>query len=112
MTRYEHLFIKIHEEFAELEQAVCKAALFGLESGHPDNGTNNLQDINREFNDLVASLELALPGLLLKIDDSAVYAKKNKIEKWIKHSDDVKSGIVQSSIQSAIDYAKTLDWNK
>lgn len=46
------------EECAELQQAICKAELFGWFNWHPDRPhQTNIEDVKREMSDVVEAIE-------------------------------------------------------
>lgn len=87
MTRKEHLLVKLMEESSEIVKAVSKVLLFGLEDGYPELDTTNEEDINNEFNDLLAVVQmLNSEGLNIYSDNTKISAKKVKVEQWILYA--------------------------
>lgn len=58
MNRQEHLLVCLSEECAEVIKAVDKALRFGLNDGYPGTETTNEQDIQDEFAQAVAVMEM------------------------------------------------------
>ena len=97
MNRQEHLITILGEECSELHQELCKALRFGVYEQR-DLPTSNAQRIFKEFNDLMAMVEmvndsavdtsfkdarvtLGLGGLMYR-DESLIAKKKAKVEKY------------------------------
>jgi len=88
MNRLEHLLTILIEECAEIQQAASKAKRFGLEDGYPGTTRTNHRDINDEFNDLLAVVDLLNDeGLNLNKNYEKIIAKKVKIEHYLKYSE-------------------------
>lgn len=89
MNKQEHLLIKCLEECAEVQQAITKSLLFGLDDCHPETRMNNLDTLRHELNDLFAVIEmLHSEGVDWRIDNAKVKLKKAKVEYWMQHSKD------------------------
>ena len=87
MTRIEHLLIKLSEECNEIGKAVSKALLYGLNDGYPGSGRTNLQDIQDEFNDLLAiSQMLCSENISLIPDTDKIENKKIKVVFWMEYA--------------------------
>jgi hypothetical protein len=101
MTRQEHLLIILGEECSELHQELCKALRFGVYEQR-DLPTDNSERIFKEFNDLMAMVEmvngsavltsfedasvtLGERGLMYR-DEALIRAKKEKVEKYLLYS--------------------------
>ena len=98
MKRDDHLLVILSEEAHEISmaagrigQAASKALRFGMADGYPGTARTNRDDLVKEVNDLVATLEMLqesgveLPGLF---DLDAINAKKAKVEQFLLHSQD------------------------
>ena len=87
MNRFEHLQTIAMEECAALQQAVSKAKRFGLsDRGEPD-GPTNAQQIQTEFNDLLAVVDmLNAIGMDLHRDPKLVREKIHRVEKYLLYS--------------------------
>ena len=90
MNREEHLHTCAAEEAAEVAQAITKSNRFGPKEVYPETGENNMDRVIREFNDLVAVMEMlqsegALPpGSFYR--PNLIEAKKLKVERMILYS--------------------------
>lgn len=99
MNRQEHLLTILGEECSELHQELCKALRFGVNEQR-DLPTSNAQRIFKEFNDLLAMVEMVNTsvviapfngvtygsyGIMYK-DNSLIEAKKEKVEKYLLYS--------------------------
>lgn len=87
MNRLEHLLTILMEECCELAQDVAKAKRFGIHEQR-DLPTSNCERIQKEFNDLLAIIDM-LNGefhLGLYRDVKLVKAKISKVEKYLKYS--------------------------
>lgn len=86
----EYLLIKAMEECVELAQRISKAICFGMQERQPGltNGKNHMTNRERiieEFNDLVATMEMA--GFPLQvIDGHKLDAKVQKVNKYAQYS--------------------------
>jgi hypothetical protein len=86
MNRLEHLLVIMSEECAEVQQDIAKALRFGLDEGRDISGTNE-QRIRKEFNQLIAMVEmLEKEGVDLSPDHAARLNKKQKVEKYLEYS--------------------------
>jgi len=101
MNRQEHLLTILGEECSELHQDICKALRFGLEDKGPNNKLDNTQLMFKEFNDILAMVEMinehmtskpwegvtyTKKGILYR-DDKMVEEKKAKVEKYLLYSE-------------------------
>lgn len=73
------------EECAEVIQRVTKAKRFGLDEVQREQELNNKERIIYELNDIVATADLLLGGSRW-LNNDAVIAKKEKIEKYLKYA--------------------------
>jgi len=88
MNRLEHLMCIFREECSEVSQEVSKAMRFGLFEQR-DLPTSNAERINKEFNDLLAMVEMLKdesPPLRLGRNQEMIDAKKEKVEKYLIYS--------------------------
>jgi hypothetical protein len=93
MTRTEHLLWILAEECAEVAQRASKAARFGVGEIQPGQPLTNGQRIEYELHDLIAVTEMLLnEGVLPPAQASErclqVIAKKTKIEKFLRYSEE------------------------
>jgi hypothetical protein len=92
MTRTEHLLTILAEECAEVAQRVSKALRFGIDEVEPGQKLTNAERIKIEFVDLFAvwgllcRANVVLP--LAPLDEPAVQAKQQKVEKFLDYSID------------------------
>jgi len=89
MNKQQLLLIMLMEECDELSQRASKALRFGLNEVQEGQSLTNARRIIYEFNDLVSVLEEltnAKAGEL--IDDTMLFLKKEKIEKWLAYSEE------------------------
>ena len=87
MNRLEHLLTIAMEECAEIQQAVAKSLRFGLGDTGPEGPRTNEQQIQREFNDLLAVVRmLRNSGLELHEDQRLIQAKVSKVEHYLLYS--------------------------
>lgn len=91
MTRKEMLLTILAEECAETAQRVSKALRFTLEEIQPGQDFTNAERIVYEFNDICAMMEILSEGNILSglYDSSAIWAKKEKIKKYLEYSEAV-----------------------
>ena len=101
MNRKEHLLTILGEECSELHQELCKALRFGIWEQR-DLPTSNSQRIFKEYNDLIAMVEMVNEvaketsfqeasvtvgdkGIMYR-DEKMIQAKKKKVEKYLLYS--------------------------
>lgn len=94
----EHLFIKLMEECAEVQQRVSKLLQFGPNETEPEQKRTNVWRLRSELNDLVAVIVMLQDrGLVPRTPghDMArhVAGKREKIAKYLKYSQEL--GLVQ-----------------
>lgn len=95
MTRKEHLLTIAAEECNEVAQRISKALRFSLEEVQPGQDLTNAWRILQEFTDLyTVMLMLHEEGHLPScssghplVNMNWAYAKKQKIEKFLEHSE-------------------------
>lgn len=88
MNRQEHLLTILKEECAELIQATSKTARFSINSNY-DNGVNNAEQMQKEFNDVLAMVEMINEDYgfqLFGTDFELIKAKKEKVEEYLLYS--------------------------
>jgi len=89
MTKQQLLLIMLMEECDELSQRASKALRFGLNEVQEGQSLTNARRIIYEFNDLVSVLEeLTNEKAGELIDDTMLFLKKEKIEKWLAYSEE------------------------
>lgn len=91
MNRDEHLFIKLMEECAEVQQRVSKLLQFGPKETEPGQALGNLTRLRFEINDLQAVVTLLEEELLIYTPsqseiDSHLFHKREKIAKYLAYS--------------------------
>ena len=90
MNRKEHLLTCLTEECSEVIKAVSKAQRFGLLDGYPDSGTTNEQDIQEEFAQAVAVMEMLEEEVFRKRDINRLMRvaniKKAKVNEWMEYA--------------------------
>ena len=97
MNRQEHLLTILGEECSELHQEICKALRFGINEQR-DLPTNNAQRMFKEFNDLLAMVDMVnestietskgilySKGVMYRGED-LIKTKKEKVEKYLLYS--------------------------
>ena len=91
MTRQEHLLCKAAEECVEVAKEIHKALSFGLDDHYPEHPMTNRERIQHEFTDLFAVFQmLHREGIInAEIDQAKCLEKVNKVEKWLKYSQEV-----------------------
>lgn len=89
MSIEQYLWVCLGEECAELAQAASKSNRFGLDDVWPGKPTTNRTDIKREFNDLLAVIEMLADNGILEsniVDEDLIKEKKAKISRMMLHS--------------------------
>lgn len=90
MDRKEHLLTILGEECSELHQNVCKALRFGVHEQR-DLPTSNAERMHKEFNDLIAMVDMVndvMGSKIMYIDPVLIARKKEKVEKYLKYSEE------------------------
>ncbi len=90
MNREKYLLICLSEECSEIIQAVSKVLRFGPKDAKWGNKRSNIERVSDEVNDLLGVLELVqeiFPEL--KIDPEKIRAKKEKVGKYHKYSQNI-----------------------
>ena len=86
MNRQEHLLTILGEECSELHQEICKALRFGINEQR-DLPTSNHERMQKEFNDILAMVEMVKSeGVFLCEDEKMVCDKMEKVEKYLLYS--------------------------
>ncbi|MDR1939064.1 MAG: hypothetical protein LBQ73_11295 [Tannerellaceae bacterium] len=87
MNKTDYLLITLAEECGEVIQAVSKALRFGLDDHAPDSLESNAERIVKELSDL-KGVEIMLidEGVIRSGNTKDVFAKIDKVEKWMMHS--------------------------
>lgn len=103
MNREEHLLTILGEECSELHQEICKALRFGVWEQR-DIPTSNAERIFKEFNDLLAMVDMVNEstretsfaaaqvtvgqrGIMYR-DELLIEEKKAKVEKYLLYSEE------------------------
>jgi hypothetical protein len=92
MTRQDHLLVILMEECAEVQKECAKALRFGLDDWYaPAGPETNRESISREFDDLVATMDLLRhEGVIPFENEDNLHrqdAKVAKIEKFLEYSE-------------------------
>ena len=76
------------EECLEVAQRATKAMCFGAEEVQPGQEQNNVERLNGEWNDLLATAELLAEEADIELfrDVSLIVRKREKIEKFMAYS--------------------------
>lgn len=94
MNESEHLLTCLAEEAGEVVQAVTKALRFGLKDGYPGTDRTNEQDIQDEFAQLLAVMEMLEDKVFGPRDfdrlQRTTNAKKYKVIEYMEYA--VKTG--------------------
>ncbi len=86
MTQEEqYLLTVLMEEAAEIAQAASKSIRFGFDSFHKEGDDDNKTQLLKEFNDLVAVMEMIFPDDYL-INEEQIENKKDKVKHFIQVS--------------------------
>jgi hypothetical protein len=98
LTKLEYLLTCVGEEGAEIAVRASKALRFGLYEQEPGQDETNVQRLNREINDLLATFAMLAdeinanyppptPDDWLDLpDDALIEAKQRKLEKYMRYS--------------------------
>ena len=86
MTIRELLLAKVMEECAEITQRAAKAQRFGLTEVQPGQDLDNETRLLHEFHDLVATMMLLFPDVLLNLDKQRLHDHLQQIEKFMDYS--------------------------
>mgnify|MGYP003417998927 FL=1 len=89
MTRVQHLIAILGEEGVEVSQRTTKALRFGLNEIQPEQEFDNSERIMIEMSDMIAVYEtLVDEGILPPVERELVDKKKEKVEKFLRYSDE------------------------
>lgn len=106
MNALEHTLTTVSEEAIELAnaslifaQTISKALRFGLHDIGPDKVDNNVTNMNHEYNDLLAMVELMEEkhNVVLKRDQGPIDAKKARYAKFLQYSKVVRDDVLPVS---------------
>lgn len=91
MDRRQYLLLKLAEECVEVAHRCSKQMQFGKDEIQPGQSETNAERLRSEFNDLVAVAEMLiqegeLPGISPTMLQAAIWAKRQKINKYLKIS--------------------------
>ena len=90
MNKAEHLLTCLSEECSEVIKAVCKAQRFGLQDGYPDTDRTNEGDIQEEFAQAVAVMEMLEEEVFgsrnTKKLTRIMEAKKANVRNWMEYA--------------------------
>ncbi len=90
MNKQQWLLNQLAQECNEVAKACSKAILFGLDNGDPNKTLSNKEEIQNEFNDFIAVVELINESFGFKdefsIDRKLVDQKKEKVKKFMSYS--------------------------
>ena len=76
----DYLFTCLAEECAEIIQAATKCIRFGSNDVNPKSNNSNIKNLNEEFNDVIALVEmLREQGISIKEDPERIRQKKEKV---------------------------------
>ena len=85
MTRSEHLLVILMEECMEFAKDASKSLRFSPDSNY--DGVTNREKLQREYNDILGTLELLeAEGIHVTRDENLIQAKINKIECFLEDS--------------------------
>ena len=101
MNRTEHLLACLAEECAEVQHAVAKALRFGLDDGYPGAASTNAQDIAREFQDVIALVEMLEDegSLGCTTDLEAIERKKERVSRYMSYAE--QRGVLTPNVEWA-----------
>ena len=89
MNRQEHLLTILGEECSELHQETSKALRFGVDEQR-DLPTTNRERMQKEFNDMLAMVEmLKAEEIYLFKDEQMIYNKVEKVERYLSYSEEL-----------------------
>lgn len=85
MTRQEHLLVILMEECNELAKDAAKALRFTPDSDY--DGITNRQKLQREYNDVLAVVEMLYnEGIEMYDDNELIEEKQKKVERFLLDS--------------------------
>lgn len=87
MNLTEHLLVLFQEEAGEIIQASSKILRFGPYDRNGDNPLSNAQELNKEYNDLLAIKKLLCDvGIFVEYDRNLVESKLIRVQEHIEYS--------------------------
>lgn len=90
MTRHEHLYLKLMEEAAEVQQRVSKLLQFGSTEVEPGQTQPNDMRLRAEINDFLAIVEMIEDAGFLTMFPGGlelhIAEKREKVEKYLHYS--------------------------
>lgn len=88
MNLEQYLLVCIMEEASEVAKAASKMLRFGVHDTHSTQQVSNFENFNAEYNDMLASIELAtiLCNVNVAYNPEAVARKKNRILHFMQDS--------------------------
>lgn len=89
MNHKEHLLTCLAEECAELSQAATKALRFGVDDMGPGEVRTNGENIQHEFNDVLAIIEMLAEQDVVPLGDSRpviLQKKKDKVTRYMEYA--------------------------
>jgi len=92
MNRLAHLLACVGEEAGEISQAVGKSQRFGVLNINPASGKSNLDDLVKEYHNLVAVVEMLCGEFdsVGIVDRERVDKKKQRVAAWMLYAEQVK----------------------
>jgi len=92
MNRLAHLLACVGEEASEISLAVGKSHRFGLLNINPASGKSNLDDLVKEYHNLVAVVEMLCDEFarVATVDRERVDKKKQRVAAWMLYAEQVK----------------------
>ena len=89
MNHSEHLLTCLAEECAELSKAATKALRFGVNDKGPKEMHTNAENIQFEFNDVLAIIEMLAEQGVVPLGDSrpeVLQRKKDKVNSYMEYA--------------------------
>jgi len=92
MNKREYLLICLAEELAEVQQCIGKCLRFTTDNKFEEYKTTNFEELILEMNDVYAITELLEDhGLTIDVIDERIDGKKERTEKYMKISEQLKT---------------------
>lgn len=93
ITKIDYLLSSLGEECGELQQAIGKALRFGLLDFNPYDleRKTNWVNLRQELHDIISVYELLCDEFdrVEEIDRDLIRLKKAKVDKWLKHAEEL-----------------------